>query len=126
MKAQSLLTLVSTGLNKQGEIRMEREPNHARTSRDYPKISNTKAIFWQTIALILTIVGLWVAAEHRVTIAEEKISAVEHQQLILGKQNEIFVEKIENLSANQVKMVTLLDVIDKRHSLEDQRRALAH
>lgn len=92
-------------------------------------LTSNKAIVLQTIALIVTLVGLAIAAERRITTIEVK-TAIETQARV--DQDRAMLEAIQRLqdqtkmlSENQVKVVTLLDSIDKRHYLEDERRAIA-
>ena len=68
---------------------------------------SNKAIIIQTIALIVTLLGLALAAEHRITVVEKLQAAT------------------SAISENQIRVVTVLDGIDKRHALEDQRRVAA-
>lgn len=92
-------------------------------------ISSNKAVILQTIALIVTLVGLAIAAEKRITTIEVKTA--QEIQARLEQDNAMLsaIQKLQDvtskLSENQVRVVTILETIDKRHNLEDARRAAA-
>ena len=69
----------------------------------------------QTALLILTILGFAVATEHRFTALEEcsKTSA----QTLADT-----VQTLRIVQNNQVRVLALLDGIEKRHALEDAKR----
>ncbi len=90
-------------------------------------VGTNKAIFLQTIAVVLSLVGIAIAFEHRVTIVEER-TRVEAQQRVAADTVMLrLIEKLQDSNAtalqNQARVITLLDVIDKRHSLVDARKA---
>lgn len=76
----------------------------------------------KVVAIIVTLVSLALAAEHRQTLVEEAVAAnVETIKVIKDRQDKTD-DLILQIQLNQMKVVTLLDEIDKRHSLEDQKR----
>jgi hypothetical protein len=88
-------------------------------------LTSNMAIVLQTVALIITLISLAVAADRRITIIEVK-TATEIQARVT--QDQVILDAIQrlqdvtkSLSENQVRAITILDVIDKRHALEDQR-----
>jgi len=92
-------------------------------------ISTNKAVILQTLALIVTLVGLAIAAERRITTIEVK-TALETQARV--DQDQAMLEAIRKLqdatsklSENQVRVVTILDSIEKRHDRVDTRKSLA-
>jgi hypothetical protein len=88
-----------------------------------------KAVVLQTIALIVTLIGLAIAAERRITTIEVKTS-IETQARV--DQERAMLEAIQKLqdqtralSESQVRVVTILDEMNKRLALEDARRVAA-
>lgn len=88
-----------------------------------------KAVVLQTIALIVTLIGLAIAAERRITTIEVKTS-IETQARV--DQERAMLEAIQKLqdqtralSESQVRVVTILDEMNRRLALEDARRVAA-
>ena len=84
-------------------------------------ITSTKAIIIQTVALIITLIGFAIAAERRLTTIEVQ-SANETQiraqaDAYLLESIKKLQDKTELLSENQVRVATILDVIDKRNAV---------
>lgn len=88
----------------------------AERETNIKQVSAHKAIVLQTIALIIVLLGLAVAAERRLTTIEVK--ATQETGAITKLQDAVML-----LSNNQIRVVTLLDKIEQRHLLEDQRKA---
>jgi uncharacterized protein YbcI len=92
-------------------------------------ISTNKAVILQTIALIITLVGLAIAAERRITTIEVKTTLETQARVDQDKAMIDAIQKLQDettkLSNNQVRVVTLLDEIEKRHDRIDQARIRA-
>ena len=73
-------------------------------------------------AVIVALVSLVVAAEHRVTVVEER--QTELARIVAGLQLEMknFQDAQVVIQANQVRVVTILEQIDRRHQTEDAAR----
>lgn len=89
-------------------------------------LSSNKAIVLQTIALVLVLIGLAVANEHRLTSLEIKQEA---ETMVRTENDNRMMDAIKalqavttNISENQIRVVTILDGIEKRHAVEDGRR----
>jgi hypothetical protein len=76
----------------------------------------------KVIAIILTMVGLALAAEHRQTLNEDAIAANVAAVKVIKDHQDKMDEVISALQMNQIRVVTILDGIDKRHTIEDQKR----
>jgi hypothetical protein len=92
-------------------------------------VTSSRAIILQTIALIITLVGLAVVAERRMTTIEIKTTTEIERRMEADKALFDAVRDLQistkGLSESQIRVVTVLDGIDKRHTLEDQRRVVA-
>lgn len=92
-------------------------------------ISTNKAVILQTIALIITLVGLAIAAERRITTIEVKTTMETQARIDQDRAMLEAIQKLQDatsrLSENQVRVVTILDGIEKRHALVDTRKATA-
>jgi hypothetical protein len=86
-----------------------------RETKSRPVATN-KGLIIQTILFIITLIGIAVANERRITTIEVR-SALETD--IVAKLQSVTTL----LSDNQIRVVVLLDKIEERHRLEDQRRA---
>lgn len=90
-------------------------------------IAANKAIVIQTIALIITLIGLAIAAERRITTVEIK---TENEIQIRAQADASLLDAIQKLqtetkelSQSQVRIVTILDVIDRRNPQPKQSGA---
>jgi hypothetical protein len=92
-------------------------------------ISPNMAIVLQTIALIIALFGLVVAAERRINTIEMKtafeIETRSTQDKAMMDAIRGLQEATSQMSGNQVRVVTLLDKIEQRHTLEDQKAKTA-
>jgi cytochrome c biogenesis factor len=80
----------------------------------------------QTIILVITLIGIAVSADRRVTVVEEQLKAevavrnnavIKHEAIIAKLQ-----ENEERLIENQARVMAILEVMDKRHTIEDTRK----
>lgn len=106
--------------------RVETEVERVEADMKNKNVSSNRAITIQTIMLVVTLVGIAMAAERRLTAHEVQMKAEtevrqridsDHAQLIKSLQD-AQIRVIEN----QARVITLLEVVDKRHSLEDSKR----
>jgi len=72
-------------------------------------------IFIQTLLFLGALVGLAIAMEHRLTVVEEcgKTTSETLQQT---------VSAVQVMQQTQIRVVTLLAEIERRHAMEDSRR----
>lgn len=89
-------------------------------------LSANKAVILQTLAIIIALVTLVVAAERRMTTIEVKTTLeiqarVEQDQAMLSAIQRL-QDATTSLAENQVRVVTLLDGIEKRHDIADHRK----
>lgn len=77
-----------------------------------PHMKSKFDIWGPPILFVLTVIGLAVAAEHRITVIEE---CQKNTTATLA----MVVEKLQTLQNNQIRVVTILDQVDKRHQNED-------
>lgn len=76
----------------------------------------------KVMAIIITLAGLALAQEHRDTKNEDTIAAAVASVQVLKEHQDKQDEVINQIQMNQVRVTTILDGIDRRHSLEDQKR----
>ena len=91
-------------------------------------ISTNRAVILQTLALIVTLVGLAIAAERRITTIEVKSNLETQARVDQDKALYEAIVKLQDatssLSVNQVRVATILDSIEKRHDLVDRRKII--
>jgi hypothetical protein len=91
--------------------------------------SNHRSILLQTIILVITLFGMAIAADRRVTTVENSLKAEVEIRQINTRQHEDRIKAIESVQAssvaNETRLITLIEVIEKRHTLEDQQRVRA-
>jgi hypothetical protein len=67
------------------------------------------------IPLIVTMIGLAIASEHRITIVESGLDEMKAQTTILTQNQKMVMETL-------AKTTTIMDMMCKRHDIEDSRK----
>lgn len=90
-------------------------------------MSSNRAVVLQTAALIITLLGLAVAAERRITTIEVKsaqeVSARVEQDKMMLEAIRMIQDQNRVTNENQIKIATIIERIERRHDIEDQRRS---
>jgi hypothetical protein len=85
---------------------------HMMTERRKHSWTQTLAI---VIPLLITMIGLALAAEHRVTIVESGLQEMKEQTRLLGSNQRLVMETL-------AKVTTIQEMICDRHRIEDEKR----
>lgn len=80
-----------------------------------PTLKSKFDIWGPPLLFILTIIGLAVAGEHRLTVLEETQKTMTHTM-----DDVAFI--VDRLQQTQIRVVTLVGEIEKRHTGEDSKR----
>ena len=88
--------------------------------------TNGKAIIVQTIILLVMLFGIAMTAERRITLVETELK--NEREIRIAKEI-VLMGTIKEIQDNQAKLIeittrlaTLVDVMDKRHTLEDSKK----
>ena len=78
---------------------------------------------WTKVAaVILTLLGIGIGTEHRITLAEDHTLELAQTVQEMQKEIQCLHNEHQKLSDSGIRMATILDAIDKRHQVEDQKR----
>jgi len=84
--------------------------------------STNRAVLIQTVILVLTLLGIAIAADRRVTVVEDKLSAEVATRVDQNCKHDVILEKLvagqEFLTANQSKVEAILSIIQKQYEFE--------
>lgn len=93
-------------------------------------MAETKKKNWgliiQTIILVVTLIGIAISADRRVTVVEDTLATETELRKIADANVETILEKLQSneqkVIENQARVTALLEVTMKRHELEDARK----